>query len=595
MKDLTSAAARGLASAAAKVGSSGGTPLRLRGLPQRLAQDYQLDPDILARAEQQASEENITLLEHVIESGLLSASQATLSAAWEYGLSIINPESLRLNALPPPGDFSAALLRSLSALPLRRQGHSLLVAVPYPSSLARLDELQFATGLEPEGVLAPVDQLASVLEAYLTSGEESLTERLDDMAEGLDDLTFEDEEDTSVDLTGNNAGGSDDAPIVRFINKILLDAIRQGASDIHFEPYETTYRIRFRVDGILLDVAHPPFSMRTRMAARLKVMSRLDISERRLPQDGAIKLRISKTRSIDFRVNSLPTAFGEKVVLRILDPSSAQMGIEHLGFSDPQRELYEQALVRPQGMILVTGPTGSGKTVTLYTGINILNDESRNICTAEDPVEIKVPGVNQVHVLPRIGLDFASALRAFLRQDPDVVMVGEIRDLETAEIAVKAAQTGHMVLSTVHTNSAAETIARLSNMGVAAFNIASSVSLIIAQRLARRLCGECKRPAEIPTQALIDQGFTPEEASQATIYEPVGCNRCTQGYKGRVGIYEVVPVTREMSEMIMTGANALELDRLARQQGYPDLRRSGLEKVMLGMTSLSEVSRVTTD
>lgn len=595
MKDSTSAAAHGPVHAATSAGSSGGDPPRLRGLARRLAEDHRLDPTAMASAERQAREEEITLLEQVIESGLLSASQATLSAAWEYGLPVINPACLRLSDLPPPGDFSAALLRNLSALPLRRHGHDLLVAVPYPSSLARLSELQFATGLTPEGVLAPVDQLTSVLEAYLTSGEETLTEQLGDMADSLGDLTFEEEEDGSVDLSDSAAAGSDDAPIVRFINKILLDAIRQGASDIHFEPYETTYRIRFRVDGMLHDVAHPPFSMRTRMAARLKVMSRLDISERRLPQDGAIKLKISQTRSIDFRVNSLPTAFGEKVVLRLLDPSSAQMGIEHLGFSRPQRQLYERALARPQGMILVTGPTGSGKTVTLYTGINILNDESRNICTAEDPVEIKVPGVNQVHVLPRIGLDFASALRAFLRQDPDVVMVGEIRDLETAEIAVKAAQTGHMVLSTVHTNSAAETIARLSNMGVAAFNIASSVSLIIAQRLARRLCNECKQPAEIPIQALLEQGFTQEEASRATIYEPAGCSRCTQGYRGRVGIYEVVPITREMSELIMTNSNALELDALARRQGYPDLRRSGLEKVMLGMTSLSEVSRVTTD
>lgn len=568
----------------------------LRGLSRRLAEDYNLDPASLVRAEQQAREADVTLLEQVVAVGLVSVSQATLSAAWEYALPIIDPEGLRLDALPPAGDFPAALLRSLSALPLRRQGHSLTVAVPSPSSLARLDELQLATGLVPEGVLAPADQLMKMLDAYLTGGEESLSKQLGDMTSSFAELDFESEEDNSADLsTSLDELSSDDAPIVQLINKILLDAIRQGASDIHFEPYETTCRVRFRVDGILHDVAQPPFSMRLRIAARLKVMSRLDISERRLPQDGAIKLRISRTRSIDFRVNSLPTAFGEKVVLRILDPSSAQMGIEHLGFTALQRELYERALVRPQGMILVTGPTGSGKTVTLYTGIDLLNDESRNICTAEDPVEIKVPGVNQVQVLPRIGLDFANALRAFLRQDPDVVMVGEIRDLETAEIAVKASQTGHMVLSTLHTNSVADTIARLSNMGVAAFNIASSVSLIIAQRLARRLCRECKRPAQIPAQAMLDLGFTPEEADQSTLYEPVGCRHCTQGYTGRLGIYEVVPVTDELSQLIMAGASALEIDRLARRQGYPDLRRSGLEKAMLGMTSLSEVNRVTTD
>lgn len=577
-------------------GHTAGPHPELQGLSRRLAKDHALDPASLIHAEQQACEDGISLLEQVIKDGLLSTSQATLSAAWEYGLPIINPEILRLDALPPARDFSVALLRSLCVLPLRRRGNSLVVAVPSPSSLARLDELQFATGLVPEGVLAPVDQLISMLDAYLTDSEDTLSEQLGDMASSLEELCFENEEDSRVDLSNSlDELPSDDAPIVKFINKILLDAIRQGASDIHFEPYETTSRVRFRVDGILHDVAQPPFSMRLRIAARLKVMSHLDISERRLPQDGAIKLRVSKTRSIDFRVNSLPTVFGEKVVLRILDPASAQMGIESLGFTDAQRELYQTALMRPQGMILVTGPTGSGKTVTLYTGINILNNESRNICTAEDPVEIKVPGINQVHVLPRIGLDFANALRAFLRQDPDVVMVGEIRDLETADISIKAAQTGHLVLSTVHTNSAADTIARLSNMGVASFNTASSVSLIIAQRLARRLCNKCKQPTELPAQVLLDLGFTPEQANRGTAYEPVGCRHCTQGYKGRLGIYEVVPITNELSQLILADASALEVDQVARKQGYPDLRHSGLEKVMLGMTSLSEVNRVTTD
>ena len=343
---------------------------------------------------------------------------------------------------------------------------------------------------------------------------------------------------------------------------------------------------------MLIEVARPPFAMRNRIAARLKIMARLDISERRLPQDGGIKLKLSRTRSLDFRVNSLPTVYGEKLVLRILDPTAAQLGIEQLGFTDEQKSHYEYALKQPQGMILVTGPTGSGKTVSLYTGINILNKVERNICTAEDPVEIKVAGINQVNVLPKIGLDFASALRAFLRQDPDVVMVGEIRDLETAEIAVKAAQTGHLVLSTVHTNSAAETLTRLANMGVSSFNIASAVSLIIAQRLARKLCKHCKEPVEIPQTALRKEGFSNEEIHQATIYKPTGCKHCTHGYKGRIGIYEVVPVTEAMRQLIMRDANALDIDQQARREGYPSLHRSGLLKVMQGITSLEEVNRV---
>lgn len=580
-------------------GGSGGSASSLRGLARRMADEYQLEPKPLLFAEQQARQSGITLLEQVVSSGLLSASQAAACAGREYGLAVVSPESLNLSELPPPGDFPAQLLRSLKALPIRRKDHALIVAVACPSALARLNELKFATGLEPEGVLAPADQLDQVLEAYLSSSEDSVLAQLGDMDDALDELTFgsdqEDEQENTPDaLNASDTLASNDAPVVRYINKVLLDALRQGASDIHFEPYETSFRVRFRIDGMLHDVAHPPFSLRTRMAARLKVMSRLDISERRLPQDGAIKLKISESRSIDLRVNSLPTVYGEKLVMRILDSSSAQVPIEQLGFSDNQRELYEQALARPQGMILVTGPTGSGKTVTLYTGISMLNDESRNICTAEDPVEIKVAGINQVQVLPRIGLDFASALRAFLRQDPDVVMVGEIRDLETAEIAARAAQTGHMVLSTVHTNSAPETIARLSEMGVAAFNIASAVKLIIAQRLVRRLCDQCKRPAQIPVPALLDQGFSATEASDATLFEAVGCQRCTQGYKGRVGIYEVLPIDDELSQLIMAGASAKEIDQTARRHEYPDLRRSALEKVLLGLTSLAEANRVIT-
>lgn len=569
----------------------------LRGLARRLVVDGRINHAAAVRAEQEAREGEVSLMEHVIDTGLVPARQATLSAAWEYGLAMLDLDAIRPETLPKADGFPEKILRKLNVLPLMQRDHRLTVAVPYPSTLALLDELQFATGLTPEGVLAPVDQLGPVLESYLASSEKSMLDELKGVDDAIGELGYGGEEEGSGEVDPHAAANasSEDAPIIKFVNKILLDAIHRGASDIHFEPYETSYRVRFRIDGMLHDVAHPPFAMRTRIAARLKVMSRLDISERRLPQDGAIKLRLSKTRSIDFRVNSLPTVYGEKVVLRILDPASAQLGIEQLGFTPKQREMYETVLDQPQGMILVTGPTGSGKTVTLYTGINLLNDIERNICTAEDPVEIKVPGVNQVNVLPKIGLDFASALRAFLRQDPDVVMVGEIRDLETAEIAVKASQTGHLVLSTVHTNSAAETLTRLANMGLAPFNIASSVSLIIAQRLARKLCKHCKQPSDIPHEALAAQGFSEEEINQATFFEPVGCKHCTKGFKGRVGIYEVVPISHAMSQLIMKNGNSMDFHDLARQEGHPDLRRSGLLKAMQGMTSLAEINRVTKD
>jgi type IV pilus assembly protein PilB len=567
----------------------------LRGFPRRLVEHGLLSPAAVRRAEHEAREAETSLLEHVIATGLVTARQGTLCAAWEYGLPLVDLDALRLASLPAASEYPHALLRKLCAVPLARRGHRLTVAVPYPSTLVRLDELRFATGLGIEAVLCPVDQLMPVLEAYLAQHDTDMMNELAGVDAAISELEFEGGEDIGKEAADAVTSGADDAPVVKFVNKILLDAIRRGASDIHFEPYETSYRVRMRVDGMLMEAAHPPFAMRSRIAARLKVMARLDISERRLPQDGAIKLKVSKSRSIDLRVNSLPTVYGEKIVLRILDPSSAQIGIDALGFTPKQRALYESVLDHPQGMILVTGPTGSGKTVTLYTGLNLLNEVQRNICTAEDPVEIKVPGVNQVNVLPKIGLDFASALRAFLRQDPDVVMVGEIRDLETAEIAVKAAQTGHLVLSTVHTNSAAETLTRLANMGVPPFNIASSVSLIIAQRLARRLCKHCRQETQLPREALLQEGFTAQEVDSATVFEAVGCKQCTHGYQGRVGIYEVVPISSAMSQLIMRNGNSMDFDRLAREEGHPDLRRSGLLKVMQGITSLTEVNRVTKD
>ncbi|BCB62405.1 type IV-A pilus assembly ATPase PilB [Halomonas sp. A020] len=564
----------------------------LRGIAKRLVKHGLLTDAQATVAETTAAELEISLLQHVIDSGLVDADAAAVAAAWEYGLPVVDLEAIRVSALPPASDYPVKILERLDILPLARHGHRLTVAVPYPATLTQLDELQFATGLSVDGVLAPADQLRNTLVQYLAQNERSMLdelENIDDAVSALNIVQHADGDEVELDKAAQN---SDDAPVVKFVNKILLDAISRGASDIHFEPYETQYRVRFRIDGMLVEIARPPFALRHRIAARLKIMSRLDISERRLPQDGALKLQLSRTRSIDFRVNSLPTVWGEKVVLRILDPTSAQLGIDQLGFSPEQQAAYEYALKKPQGMILVTGPTGSGKTVTLYTGINILNQVQRNICTAEDPVEIKVSGINQVNVLPKIGLNFASALRAFLRQDPDVVMVGEIRDLETAEIAVKAAQTGHLVLSTVHTNSAAETLTRLANMGVATYNIASSVSLIIAQRLARKLCNQCKTPADIPAEALRKAGFTQQDIRNATIYKAVGCKQCTQGYKGRLGVYEVVPITDDMRQLIMRDGNAIEIDQQARREGYPSLYQSCLSRVLDGSTSLEEVNRI---
>jgi len=480
------------------------------------------------------------------------------------------------------------------AVPLYRRGNRLFVAVSDPANLAALDEFKFATGIGTDAVLVDEKSLSRLL-GELLDDHDSLDSSMGDLGEdGEFDLTLA--EGAEADADEDAPSAADDTPIVRFINKVLLDAIKQGASDIHFEPYEKDYRIRFRTDGMLREVASPPRNLSPRLSARLKVMSQMDISERRIPQDGRIQMKLSKNRAIDFRVNTLPTMFGEKIVLRILDPSSAQMGIDALGYEEDQKALYMDALSKPQGMILVTGPTGSGKTVSLYTGLGILNTPERNISTAEDPVEINMQGINQVLVNNKVGLNFAEALRSFLRQDPDIIMVGEIRDLETAEIAIKAAQTGHLVLSTLHTNSAAETITRLMNMGVPAFNIASSVSLIIAQRLARRLCKQCSIPeTDVPIEALLELGFTEEMLETATIKRAVGCSACKDGFKGRVGIYEVVKITKGLANLIMDGGNSLALSEQARKEGFHDLRLSALQKAAAGLISLDEISRVTTD
>ncbi|EXE59340.1 type IV-A pilus assembly ATPase PilB [Acinetobacter sp. 1542444] len=475
-------------------------------------------------------------------------------------------------------------------LPLIQRGQILYVATSNPSNIEAIDAIRFNSKLMVEPVIVEHHKLEKILTQQFT--EESSFEFNDEEFDLDVDLeappSQEDEEETPQ---------GDEAPIVKYINKLLIDAIRMGASDLHFEPYEKSYRVRYRVDGVLRQIANPPLQLANRLASRLKVMSQMDISEKRVPQDGRIKLKLSKTKAIDFRVNSLPTLFGEKLVLRILDPSSAMLGIDALGYEEDQKALFLEALDKPQGMLLITGPTGSGKTVSLYTGLNILNTESSNISTAEDPVEINLEGINQVNVNPKVGLTFSAALKSFLRQDPDIIMVGEIRDLETAEIAIKAAQTGHMVMSTLHTNSAPETLTRLRNMGVPSFNIATSVNLVIAQRLARRLCPQCKIPADIPKQSLLEMGFTEQDLTHPDfqVFQPVGCTECREGYKGRVGIYEVMKVTPEISKIIMEDGNALEIAAASEKLGFNNLRRSGLKKVMQGVTSLQEVNRVTSE
>jgi len=469
----------------------------------------------------------------------------------------------------------------------------MFVGLSDPTNLQAVDEIKFQTGLAVEAVVVEDNKLQDALDKALEAVDTTFSS-LDDDDFDLENLDVSAGDEQEVeDITRADV---EDAPVVRFVNKVLLDAIKKGASDIHFEPYEHAFRVRTRMDGVLKELAKPPVALAGKVAARIKVMSRLDIAERRIPQDGRIKMKLSKNRAIDFRVSTCPTLFGEKIVLRLLDSSSAKLGIDALGYEEFQKELYLDALSKPYGMILVTGPTGSGKTVSLYTGLNILNTEDRNISTAEDPAEINMPGVNQVNVHPKVGLTFASSLRAFLRQDPDVIMVGEIRDLETAEIAIKAAQTGHLVLSTVHTNDAPKTLTRLVDMGVKPYAIASSVNLIIAQRLARRLCNNCKEHRDIPNEALLREGFTEEEIEEGLkIYGPIGCSQCTDGYKGRVGVYQVMKVTDTIGRIIMDGGNAMQIAHQAETEGVWDLRRAGLQKVKDGITSLEEVNRVTVE
>ena len=565
----------------------------LSGLARRLVEDGLLDAESAQNASEDARKVGTPFVSYLVANEIADSRAIASSASEEFGVPLMDLSSFDLEAIPKDL-VKEKLIRQHNALPLIKRGVRLFVAVSDPTNLQGLDEIKFQSGINTEPILVEEDKLATIIEQFLSQEENDAFSDLDDS--DLDDLDLE-AFDEAGDEDDDVSGGADDTPVVRFVNKMLLDAIKSGASDIHFEPYERSYRVRFRTDGMLHEVTAPPVNLGTRLAARLKVMSELDISERRVPQDGRIKMKLSKTRAIDFRVNTLPTLWGEKIVMRILDPQSAKMGIDALGFGEEEKERYMEALHKPQGMILVTGPTGSGKTVSLYTGLNILNTEERNIATAEDPVEINLEGINQVHVNNKVGLTFAHALRSFLRQDPDVVMVGEIRDLETAEVAIKAAQTGHMVLSTLHTNSAAETLTRLRNMGVPAFNVATSVSLIIAQRLARRLCPKCRSVMDVPKETLLAEGFTQEDVKKEfEVFEPKpgGCDKCKDGYKGRVGIYEVVKITPELSRIIMEDGNSIELSEQARVHGFNDLRRDGLVKVIEGLTSLAEANRVTT-
>ncbi|MEW8692480.1 MAG: type IV-A pilus assembly ATPase PilB [Candidatus Thiodiazotropha endolucinida] len=564
--------------------------VNLSGLARCLIQDRLINEEDAESAFAEALKKKVPFVSYLVENGIQQSIDIAISASRGFGVPIFDLDVIDPSVIPTDA-VGEKLVRTHHALPIFRRGNRLFLAVSDPTNHQGLDEIRFNTGLASEAILVEEDKLTRSINKVMEAQETSMDELLDADLDNLDISGGEDEADND-----ESKLDVDEAPVVRYINKLLLDAIKQGVSDIHFEPYEYTYRVRYRQDGILREVATPPSNLANRLSSRIKVMSRMNIAEKRVPQDGRIKMQLSKSRAIDFRVNTCPTLYGEKIVLRILDPTSAQLGIEALGFELEQQEKFLEAINKPYGMILVTGPTGSGKTVSLYTALNLLNKPEVNISTAEDPVEIQVPGINQVNTNVKTGLTFAEALRAFLRQDPDIVMVGEIRDLETAEIAVKAAQTGHLVLSTLHTNDAPQTLTRLANMGVPPFNIASSVLLIMAQRLARRLCEHCKAPEDLPREAMLEEGFTETDLkTDFTIYKPVGCDMCTGGYKGRVGIFQVMPVSETMGKMIMEGGTSLQLEEQAVKEGIDNLRRSGLRKVMQGITSLQELNRVTKD
>ena len=565
-----------------------GSP-RFTGFIRRLVEEGFVSAENMQNAIIDAKKANQDIVPFLIDQLKIPSLQIAEKISQEFGEPLFDLSVYDSAQIIREG-IDEKLINKHRILPIFKRGNLLYIATSNPTNMDAMDAIRFSSKMNIEAVIVEHHILQKLIENNFAQADSfEFSDDDIDLDLGVEDVT------TKEDSTEEQQG--DEAPIVKYINKLLIDAIRMGASDLHFEPYEKSYRVRYRVDGVLRQIANPPLQLATRLASRLKVMSQMDISEKRLPQDGRIKLKLSKTKAIDFRVNSLPTLFGEKLVLRILDPSSAMLGIDALGYEPAQKELFMQALDKPQGMLLITGPTGSGKTVSLYTGLNILNREDINISTAEDPVEINLEGINQVNVNAKVGLTFSAALKSFLRQDPDIVMVGEIRDLETAEIAIKAAQTGHMVMSTLHTNSAPETLTRLRNMGVPSFNIATSVNLVIAQRLARRLCAQCKELADIPDSSLLEMGFTAEDLKDPDfhVYQPVGCAECREGYKGRVGIYEVMKVTPEISKIIMEDGNAIEIAAASARLGFNNLRRSGLIKVMQGVTSLQEVNRVTSE
>ena len=563
------------------------SPVQLSGLARRLVEDNLIEEDAAREATEEARKNRVPFVTHLVRARLVGAREIAISASAEFGTPLLDITTLNPDVIPR-NLVDEKLIRANRAIPIFHRGNRLFVAVSDPTNRTGLDEIKFQTGITTEEVLVEEDKLGNFIDAFLEAREGG---ELGDVAVDLG-LEAEDEDSGEPD-EDDTVSAANDAPVVRFVNKMLTDAIRVGSSDLHFEPFEKAYRVRFRIDGVLHEVARPPVNLARRISARLKVMSQMDISERRVPQDGRIKLKISRSKAIDFRVNTLPVLFGEKLCLRILDPGSAKMGIDALGYESDQKALYLEALHKPQGMFLVTGPTGSGKTVSLYTGLNILNTPELNISTAEDPVEINLEGINQCPVNHKIGLDFSEALRSFLRQDPDIVMVGEIRDLETANMSIKAAQTGHMVMSTLHTNSAPETLTRLRNMGVPAFNLATSINLIVAQRLARRLC-DCKIKLDLPKKALMEKGFTERDLDEGLeTFGPRGCEKCTGGYKGRVGIYEVMKVTPEISKIIMADGNSLQIAEMSKREGFNNIFQSALLKVKSGMTSLAEIDRVT--
>ncbi len=583
--------------------------ITLGGLARRLVLDALLDEATAQDAFQKARAKNKAFVSYIVAEKLVDSKDVAHAASQEFGVPLVDIDSVELDQ-EVLGLVDLGLLKKHNALPLFKRGKRLSVALSDPTNFQALDDIKFHVNMTTEAILVDENQLVKILEK-IVEAQESSEQAFED--EG-DDLFDEDEpEGREEDRAGDKAEEANEAPVVKFVRKMLLDAIKMGASDLHFEPYEKFYRVRYRVDGVLRQVARAPLNLAGKIAARIKVLSRLDVSERRVPQDGRIKLKLSKTKSIDFRVSTCPTLFGEKTVMRILNSDAASLNIEQLGYEPEQKRLYIEALSNPYGMILVTGPTGSGKTVSLYTGINLLNKEGVNISTAEDPVEINLPGINQVQIDERTGMSFEKALKAFLRQDPDIILVGEIRDITTGGIAIKAASTGHMVMSTLHTNDAPQTLTRMIDMGIAPFAIATAVNLIMAQRLARRLCKTCKQPVTVTediTQvkpplvlhkdALLAEGF--KEAwvkdlmtGERTMYapNPEGCDACSSGYKGRVGIYQVMPISEAMKRLIMEGKNAMVLADQAKKEGIPDLRESGLKKVADGMTSLEEVNRVT--